>query len=58
MPVQFQIPVYRLGFLNTNSGGDDLEPGLKMELPLWLAKALGSKRRQIVSVELPKQYRR
>lgn len=58
VPVQFEIPVYRLGFLNPSSNEEHLQPGLKIELPFWLAKVLGSKNRQIVSVELPKQYRR
>lgn len=31
----------------------DVPAGTKMELPIWLAMALGSGRRQLVSVELP-----
>ena len=57
LPVQFELPVYRLGFLNSNSNEEHLEVGTKMELPFWLAKVLCSRRRQIVSVELPKAYR-
>lgn len=57
VPVQFDLPVYRLGFLNPSANEEHLEAGLKMELPFWLAKVLGSRVRQIVSVELPKQYK-
>ena len=56
VPVQFEVPVYRLGFLNPSSNEEDLQAGLKLELPFWLAKVLG--KRNIVSVQLPKQYRR
>ncbi len=57
VPVQFELPVYRLGFLNPSSTNEHLEAGLKMELPFWLAKVLGSKKRQIVNVELPRSYK-
>ena len=33
-------------------------PGTKMELPFWLATGLCSKKRKIVSIELPKSYKR
>ena len=56
VPVQFETPVYRLGFLNPSANQEHLEVGLKMELPFWLAKVL--QKRQIVNVELPRQYRR
>ena len=57
LPVEFEIPVYRLGFLNPNSNDEHLDTGLKMELPFWLVKVLGSRKRQIVKVELPKSYK-
>ena len=57
VPCQFELPVYRLGFLNPNSNDEHLQVGTKMEIPLWLARALCSRRRQIVSVGLPKAYR-
>ncbi len=56
VPVQFESTVYRLGFLNPSANEEHLETGLKMELPFWLAKVL--EKRQIVSVALPKEYRR
>ena len=58
VPTLFELPVYRLGFLNPSANEEHLQAGLKMELPFWLAKVLGSRKRQIVSVELPKQYRK
>ena len=57
VPCQFELPVYRLGFLNPNSNDEHLQVGTKMEIPLWLARMLCSRRRQIVSVGLPKAYR-
>lgn len=58
VPTQFESTVYNLGFLNPSANEKNLEPGLKMELPFWLAKALGSGSRHIVKASLPKQYRR
>ena len=58
VPVQFETTVYNLGFLNPSANERNLEPGLKVELPFWLSKVLGGRKRQIVKVELPKQYRR
>lgn len=55
--VKFEMPLYRLGFLNQSTNEEHLKTGLKMELPFWLVKVLGSKARQIVTPELPKQYK-
>lgn len=57
VPCQFEQPVYRLGYLNPHSTEEHIQVGTKMELPLWLARVLGSRKRSIVKVELPKQYR-
>lgn len=57
VPCRVEQPLYRLGFLNTNSSEEHLLPGTKLELPLWLARNLCSRRRHIVSVQLPKAYR-
>lgn len=46
-----------LGFLDSSTDDKDISPGSKMELPFWLAYALCSQKRRIVSVELPKAYR-
>lgn len=56
LPCQFELPVYRLGFLNPSSSDEHLQPGTKLELPLWLAKALCTRRRKIVTVGIPKAY--
>lgn len=45
------------GFLDSASESQHLVVGTKLELPYWLAKSQSSKRRNIISVELPKQYR-
>ena len=45
------------GFLDSSTDDKDIAPGTKMELPFWLAHALCSQKRRIVSVELPKAYR-
>lgn len=57
VPCRIELPVYRLGFLNPSSNAEHLEVGTKLELPFWLAKVLCSRRRNIVSVELPKSYK-
>ena len=57
VPCMFELPVYRMGFLNASSSSEHLQVGDKLELPIWLAKVLCSRRRQIVSVDLPKAYR-
>ncbi len=46
-----------VGYLDPSSEGDDLQVGMKMELPYWMARSLCSRKRHIVSVEMPKQYR-
>jgi GINS complex subunit 3 len=58
IPVRIEVPIYRLGFLNQSADEEHLKAGLKMELPFWLTKVLGSKARNIVHAELPKQYKR
>ena len=57
VPCKFELPVYRLGFLNKGSEKEHIEVGVSMELPVWLAAVLNSRRRHIVSVELPKIYK-
>lgn len=44
----------------TNDGykaSDDVPAGKRIELPVWLAIAIGSGRRQILSIDLPPIYR-
>ena len=57
VPCKFELPVYRLGFLNKGSDKEHIEVGVSMELPVWLAVVLNSRRRHIISVELPKIYK-
>ncbi|KAJ8302413.1 hypothetical protein KUTeg_018809 [Tegillarca granosa] len=57
IPCKIELPIHRLGYLDTSSESEDLLPGTKMEMPYWMAKALCSRKRHIVSVEQPKQYR-
>ncbi len=57
VPCQFEMAVYRLGFLDPSTNQEHLEVGTKLELPFWLAKVLCSRKKLIVNVELPKAYR-
>ena len=57
VPCKFDTPVYWLGYLNKTDDSDHIGVGVTMELPLWLAVTLNSRKRHIVSVELPKSYR-
>jgi GINS complex subunit 3 len=57
IPCKFEQAIVGLGFIDQASDEDDIREGAKLELPLWLAAALKSRRQAIVSVELPKQYR-
>ncbi|XP_064394504.1 DNA replication complex GINS protein PSF3-like [Halichondria panicea] len=57
VPCQFELPIYRLGFLDPSTSNEHLESGTKLELPFWLAKVLCTRKKLIVSVELPKAFR-
>lgn len=57
VPCKFEQKVIGLGFIDQTSDEDDIQEGTKLELPLWLAAALRGRRRAIVNVDLPKQYR-
>ena len=52
-----QMFIHCAGYLDQSSDDDTLQPGTKLELPFWLARSLCSRRRHIVSVELPRTYR-
>lgn len=45
------------GFLDLSSESEDLKPGTKLELPLWLAQPLNKVKESIVSVDIPKTYK-
>ncbi|KAK7076826.1 DNA replication complex GINS protein PSF3 [Halocaridina rubra] len=57
VPCKFEQTVYNLGFLDPSSGDKDIAVGTKLELPCWLARALSSSRRLIVSTQIPNNYR-
>ncbi|XP_013379345.1 DNA replication complex GINS protein PSF3 [Lingula anatina] len=57
IPCKFQVQVQRLGFLDSSSDTDHIQPNTKLELPFWLATALCNRRRHIVAVDMPKQYK-
>ena len=57
VPCKVEQPLYRLGFLSSSSGEPHLPPDTKLELPIWLARTLCTRRRKIVSVSYPKVYR-
>lgn len=46
-----------LGFLDPSAADNDLKAGTNVEIPLWLAESLYSRRPPLVSVELPKIYK-
>ena len=48
---------FLLGYLNPSSDSDTLEIGVKLDLPLWLAKGLCSQKRHLISIDLPKQFK-
>uniref|UniRef100_A0A023GJ96 DNA replication complex GINS protein PSF3 n=1 Tax=Amblyomma triste TaxID=251400 RepID=A0A023GJ96_AMBTT len=55
VPCKIEITIPKLGSLNMSSKEEDLKPGAKLDLPLWLAAPLLNRR--IVSAEVPKVYR-
>ncbi|XP_041376292.1 DNA replication complex GINS protein PSF3-like [Gigantopelta aegis] len=57
LPCKVELPIYRLGYLDPSCESDDLLPGTKLDLPYWMARGLCSRKRHIVSVDSPKQYR-
>ncbi|KAG7521796.1 DNA replication complex GINS protein PSF3 [Solea senegalensis] len=57
LPVRTECAFPRLGFLDKSTDTQDISEGTKMELPLWLSKALYERKRRVLSVELPKVYR-
>lgn len=50
---KFLIP----GFLDPSSTEEDLKAGSSLEIPLWLAESIYSRRPPLVSVDLPKVYK-
>lgn len=56
VPCKVEQPLYRLGYLGSNDQ-EHLLQDTKLELPMWLAKGLCTKRRRIVSISYPKTYK-
>lgn len=57
VPCSCETTLHRLGFLNPSNDGEHILPGTKLDLPLWLANGLHGRRRNIISVDLPKIYK-
>ena len=57
IPSMFLVPVKGLGFLATGSMKKDIEVGVKMDLPLWLALSLGHWRKKFISFDYTKPYK-
>ncbi|XP_033117391.1 DNA replication complex GINS protein PSF3-like [Anneissia japonica] len=58
IPCVFEVPMLRLGFLDPSNESADIQPNTKMELPYWIASSLRTRKKKIVGIDLPKQYRR
>ena len=56
VPAKFELPCYRLGFLDPSSTEEHIVEGTKLEIPYWMANELCTRRRHVVSIELPKIY--
>ena len=48
---------YVSGYLDSSSINEHLQPGTKIDLPFWMARALCSRKRHIISADVPKNYR-
>ncbi|XP_023229180.1 DNA replication complex GINS protein PSF3-like [Centruroides sculpturatus] len=55
IPCRLELPLYKLGFLDSSSESNHLLAGHKIDLPFWLAESLHN--RHIISIDLPKVYR-
>jgi hypothetical protein len=55
--VLVMIPGLFTGFLDPSSESEDIAVGTTVELPYWLAQSLCSRRRNIITVEIPKIYK-
>ncbi|CAN8000807.1 unnamed protein product [Ixodes pacificus] len=55
VPCKVELLIPKLGLLDSSSKDKDLKPGVKLDLPFWLAAPLLS--RHIVSADVPKVYR-
>ncbi|XP_046970544.1 DNA replication complex GINS protein PSF3 [Vanessa cardui] len=57
VPCKFLLDLPKMGFLDPSAAENDLKAGTNIEIPLWLAESLYSRRPPLVSVDLPKIYK-
>ncbi|KAM3957201.1 DNA replication complex GINS protein PSF3-like [Aphomia sociella] len=57
IPCKVLLDLPKMGFLDPSSTEDDLKTGTNVEIPLWLAESLYSRRPPLVNIELPKIYK-
>lgn len=55
--IKLSINLLASGFLDPSASEDDLKAGTNVEIPLWLAESLHSRRPPLVAVDLPKIYK-
>ncbi|KAG6451174.1 hypothetical protein O3G_MSEX006988 [Manduca sexta] len=57
VPCKFLHDLPKMGFLDPSATEEDLKAGTHLDIPLWLAESLYSRRPPLISVELPKIYK-
>ncbi|XP_047997380.1 DNA replication complex GINS protein PSF3 [Leguminivora glycinivorella] len=57
VPCKFLHDLPKMGFLDPSAAEDDLKAGSNLDVPLWLAEALNSRRPPLLNVDLPKIYK-
>ncbi|XP_072942554.1 DNA replication complex GINS protein PSF3 [Epargyreus clarus] len=57
VPCKFLHDLPKMGFLDPSATEDDLKSGTNVDIPIWLAESLHSRRPPLVSVDLPKIYK-
>ncbi|CAH2089685.1 unnamed protein product [Euphydryas editha] len=57
VPCKFLLDLPKMGFLDPSATENDLKAGTNIEIPLWLAESLYTRRPPLVSVDLPKIYK-
>lgn len=57
VPCKFLFDLPKMGFLDPSATESDLKAGTNIEIPLWLAESLYTRRPPLLSVDLPKIYK-
>ncbi|XP_041984892.1 DNA replication complex GINS protein PSF3 [Aricia agestis] len=57
VPCKFLHDLPKMGFLDPSAAEEDLKSGTSLEVPLWLAESLCSRRPPLLSIDLPKIYK-